>query len=205
MVVAIVNQKGGVGKSTIAVHLAGWLREKATETVLVDSDRQKSSSGWLARIDPAFPAEVLWEADEILDAIDGLVERYTHVVLDGPGALSEVTRTLMLVADVAVIPITPSALDVTAAMETLRQTEHAQKIRNGQPRVLVIPNRYQSNTILSRDLVEAFQTRGIETTEPIPARVGIAGAATTGDFAWRGDRGLRERFDSIFNQITKEL
>ena len=87
-IVAVINQKGGAGKSTIAVHLVRWLQKQKKTVLLVDADAQCSSSKWLSRLAQEIPYQVLQAPDELLDELPKLVESYQWVVVDGPAALS---------------------------------------------------------------------------------------------------------------------
>lgn len=113
MIIATVIQTGGVGKSIIPVHLLTWFREQNIETALVDADVQGSSSEWAKEIDASTPIYRLQSADEILDKVKFLSEKV--VIIDGPAGLGEVTRSILLVADIALIPCGPSVLDIRPA------------------------------------------------------------------------------------------
>jgi len=121
-VVAVVNPKGGVGKTTLATNLAGYFAGSGRRTMLGDFDRQQSSAHWLRLRPEALPAIETW-------AMDGRVARppkgVTHVVLDTPAQidarrLADVVR----VADRIVVPLQPSMFDVLATgafLENLRK------------------------------------------------------------------------------------
>ena len=81
MIVSTTNQKGGVGKSTLAVHMVIWLRENGIRAALVDADVQSSSSVWAKEVDPETPVYRFQTADEILDRIGQLEEEV--IVIDG--------------------------------------------------------------------------------------------------------------------------
>ena len=69
MIISTTNQKGGVGKSTIAVHLVAWLRENDISVALVDADAQNSSSDWISAFDPEVSIYRMESSDEILEMI----------------------------------------------------------------------------------------------------------------------------------------
>jgi chromosome partitioning protein len=71
-IVAIINQKGGAGKSTIAVHLVRWLQKQKASVLLVDADAQCSSSKWLARLEQNISYQILQDPDELLDELPKL-------------------------------------------------------------------------------------------------------------------------------------
>ena len=92
MIIALTNSKGGVGKSTLAVHLTVWWQEQGAQVALVDADAQGSSSVWLHEAAPDLPVLRLQTADDILEGLPKLQTQFEHLIVDGPGGLSEVTR-----------------------------------------------------------------------------------------------------------------
>ena len=124
MVISIVNQKGGVGKSTLTVHLAAMLRELHQDVAVYDADAQRSSSEWLKRSGFDIPFEVIDPHD--LEGIPGQIvalgRNHQFVVCDGPGGLGEVTRTLLALTDLALFPIPPSYLDFVISPKRHRLT-----------------------------------------------------------------------------------
>jgi chromosome partitioning protein len=89
--------------------------------------------------------------DEIIKQTKRLAKDYEHVVIDGPAGLDEVTRAMLLVADMALIPCGPSLLDVRAASLAVQVLESAQLVRDGKPTALFFCNKVQPNTRLSRE------------------------------------------------------
>ena len=104
MLIAFVNQKGGVGKTTLAVHFTVWLHEAGKRVALIDSDGQASSSNWMRAAQPGVKLVVEHRADELIESVTRLSTAHDFVIADGPANLSETTRALLLVADIAVIP-----------------------------------------------------------------------------------------------------
>lgn len=113
MITAIINQKGGVGKSSTAVHLACWLKAQGKSVVLIDSDTQTSSSMWVKSLD--VPAIVQSDPNELAENIPDMVKGYDHAVIDGAGGLSEATRVILYYANIALIPCQPTALDLVSS------------------------------------------------------------------------------------------
>ena len=99
MNIALTNSKGGVGKSTLAVHLVVWFLERGKNVALVDADAQGSSSAWLQEVSPQIPIFRLRTPDDILEKVPELCRKFDPLVIDGPAGLSEVTRAVLLVAD----------------------------------------------------------------------------------------------------------
>ena len=94
MLIAVLNQKGGVGKSTSAVHLARWLQLQGRPVHLADLDPQQTSSVWLQAAEGfAIPCSAIpADADSVLEQLPPLLEGGAVVVVDGPAGLSDAAR-----------------------------------------------------------------------------------------------------------------
>lgn len=156
-IIAVINQKGGAGKSTISVHLARWLQKQDKSVLLVDADAQCSSSKWLKRLEQVIPCQIIQVPDVLLDELPKLNESYTWVIADGPAALSETTRALVLTADLAIIPCQPAGIDLESASDTVHLIQQAQRIRRGEPKAVMFVNRAVKGTKLKDEAVEVLQ------------------------------------------------
>lgn len=161
MIIVIANSKGGVGKSTIAVHLAAWLHEQGHKVVLADCDTQHSSSDWAKEAAPAMKAVRLSNPEEILDALPQLAEEADYVVADGPGSNTETSRALLLRADMAIVPCKASMLEIRALAQATKALKHAQEIRKGQPRAIIVLSMVGKNYRLTQDMKDAAATLGL--------------------------------------------
>ena len=112
MIIVVANSKGGVGKSTLAVHLAVWLHEQGHSVTLADCDMQQSSSEWAKEAAPDLKTVRLSSPEEILDLLPQLAQETDYVVADGPGSNTETSRALLLRADLALVPCKASMLEV---------------------------------------------------------------------------------------------
>jgi chromosome partitioning protein len=154
MIVALLNQKGGVGKTTLALHLAGeWARQRRRVTV-IDADPQGSALDWSEQRARAgrprhfgvigLARDTLHrEAPEIARGVD-------HVVIDGPPRVAALMRSALLAADLVLIPVQPSPFDGWASAETLRLLEEARQFR---PDLLArfLLNRCGAGTVIAHD------------------------------------------------------
>jgi chromosome partitioning protein len=119
-VITIANTKGGVGKSTLAGNLVWAL---ATETgrrvLLVDADPQASVTKWfdLASQDPPFDRTQLTTARVLHQQLPRLRQQYELIVVDCPPMQSDVTAAAVTQADLGLVPVLPSPLDVLAYSE----------------------------------------------------------------------------------------
>jgi chromosome partitioning protein len=124
-IVAVTNQKGGSGKTTTSMNVAAALGLRGLRVLVVDADPQSSATRWYAMAPETqpFPATVvnLAEArDKIGKTIKDHLENYDIIVIDCPPNLeSPVTLSVMLLADLAIAPILPSAIDTWATEKLL--------------------------------------------------------------------------------------
>jgi len=115
MIILIASQKGGCGKSTIAVNLSAWLANQNRDVVLVDSDRQSTSANWANdRIENVNLKKVncVQKYDNIRETLLDLAKRYEFVVVDAAGRDSREMRTGLLASDILVVPFRCSQPDL---------------------------------------------------------------------------------------------
>lgn len=149
MIVGSLNQKGGAGKSTTAVHLAHWLSKQGKQVHLVDLDPQGTSSFWLQASDLDIPHTFLAaDSDVVLEQLPAIANDHDVVVVDGPAGLSDATRAVLLLADLALIPVQPSGADVRSAVDAVRLVHQARRIRGGQPDAKLFISRATKGTKL---------------------------------------------------------
>ena len=116
MKIGLLNQKGGVGKTTLAVHIADAMARKKKRVLLVDADPQGSALDWAASRDgdPLFPVAGL-PKPSIHKELPSLAEGYDRVIIDGPPRVYDVARAAIMASDLVLIPVQPSPYDVWAA------------------------------------------------------------------------------------------
>ncbi len=114
MIILIGSKKGGVGKSTLATNIAAYLSKNGKDTILVDSDIQRSSSNWFHdRLETNLsPMACVQKYDNIKSTLQDLNKRYEYVVVDCQGRDSVELRTGLLAADIFIIPCRPSQPDI---------------------------------------------------------------------------------------------
>ena len=204
-IVALTNSKGGVGKSTIAVHLAAWCHQQGRRMALVDADAQGASSVWLHEAVPDLAISRLQTPDEILDQVPRLAAQSDVLVVDGPAGLSEVTRAILLVTHLALLPCGPSVLDLQAVQEAIRVVHQAQRIRGGPPQAVLVPNKLQVQYRLTQELLTTVPTLGVPVLGGLRLRQAFADAAGQGTLVWRlGPRGsaATEELLRLFEELN---
>jgi chromosome partitioning protein len=141
----ISNSKGGVGESTLAVHLATWLHEQGHRVTLAECDTQQSSSEWILEAAPAVNAARLDTPDVILNELPHLNQDSDYVVADGPGSQTETSRAQLLRSDLAILTWKASMLEVRALAKATEVIRQAQDIRVGLPSAVIVLGRRETH------------------------------------------------------------
>lgn len=186
MIVALLNQKGGVGKTTLATHFAGELAAAGARVTVIDADPQGSALDWSQRRSESslprlfgvigLPRETLHvEVPDIARGAD-------HVVIDGPPRVTALARSAILAADLVLIPVQPSPYDVWASAEIVALLGEA-KLFKPHLRAAFIVNRRIVGTIIGRDVRAALPEGLPALAADIHQRVVFAESVATGRLA----------------------
>jgi chromosome partitioning protein len=180
-VIAILNQKGGVGKTTLAVHLATAFARKKRSVLLLDADPQGSALDWAAARhgDPLFPVVGL-PKPSIHKELPTLAVNYDLVIIDGPPRVYDVARSAIMASDLVLVPVQPSPYDVWAAKEIIDLLNEAAVYKPNLQKAFLI-NRKIVNTAIGRDVADALSEYPIPVLPTaISQRVPFAESATQG-------------------------
>jgi chromosome partitioning protein len=157
MIIGVLNQKGGVGKTTLAVNVSATLAMRGLRVLLVDADPQGSSMAWSAAREapPLFP--VIGMAKPTLHRdMPEIAKDYDAVVIDGAPRVNDLGRAAILASDTILIPVQPSPYDVWAASDTVQLIREAQQFKPDLKAAFVI-NRKIVNTAIGRDVATALE------------------------------------------------
>jgi chromosome partitioning protein len=159
MKIAFLNQKGGVGKTTLSVHTAAALAGRGLKVLLIDADPQHSSLDWASARDgaelPALFTTVGIPTPTIHKEVDRLAEHYDVVVIDGPPRVTDLARSAIMASDVVLIPVQPSPYDVWASSEVVGLVREAVIYKPALKYAFTI-NRKIVNTTIGRDVMAAL-------------------------------------------------
>ena len=181
MIIGVLNQKGGVGKTTLSVNIAAALAQGGARVLLIDADPQGSSLDWSAAREgaPLFSVVGLPRAS-IHKEIGEIGKGYDHVVIDGPPRVTDLARSAIMASDVVLIPVQPSPYDIWAADEVVKLIQEAAVYKDGLKSVFVV-NRKIANTAIGRDIGEALAAYPIPVlAATVTQRVIYAEAAAQG-------------------------
>lgn len=166
MIIALLNQKGGVGKTTLATHIAGELAMQGSSVILLDADPQGSALDWTQRRSqnglPRLFGAVGLARETLHQEAPELARRCDHIVIDGPPRIAALARSALLAADLVLIPVQPSPYDVWASAEMVSLIREAQVFRPALRAAFVI-NRRVSTTVIGRE------ARAALADQPLPS------------------------------------
>lgn len=161
MLIAFTNTKGGVGKSTLAAHLAIWLFDRGVSVAILDADEQKTSSTWVKNAEPDITVVTATEMEAIQSARAELQSTHDIIVADTPGKESDAARTVTFLADLAIVPLQPSKPDVRAIKDALKVIRLAKEVTGGKrPEAILVLNLIAKGGVQSRLLREQLAASG---------------------------------------------
>ena len=181
MIIGVLNQKGGVGKTTLSVNLAAELTRMGSRVLLIDADLQGSALDWAAAREgePLFSVVGLPRAT-LHKEVGTIGKGYEHIIIDGPPRVTDLARSAIMASDVVLIPVQPSPYDVWAADEVVKLIDEACVYKENLKRCFVV-NRKIANTAIGRDVREALSAYPVHVLEAfVTQRVVFAEAAAQG-------------------------
>lgn len=166
-IIAVVNQKGGSGKTTISMQLAGALARRGNKILVVDADPQGTATRWAASAEDQtpFPASVVGLSaanNKVHREVKKFVDDYGCIIIDCPPAAdSPVPQSALLIADLALVPLIPSPLDIWAAVGIRQVITNVSDI-NEILKARLVMNQCQPNTTLAQEALDVLPEFGIE-------------------------------------------
>lgn len=203
MIISFLNQKGGVGKSTVSINVAGALARQGHKVLVIDADKQGSTTTWASlREEPTFQVVSMARENMAKEALR-LAADFSFTIIDGPPHAERIARSCIIASDFVALPIEPSGLSTWASNLTVRQVQEAQAFKENIKCGFVV-SRKIGNTVIGRDI----RTMAAESGIPILAaeveqRVAFAESMTMGRtiFEWSpGSHAARE-----IDRLTEEI
>lgn len=204
MIISILNQKGGSGKTTLAVNLAREYTLRDMTTLLVDSDRQGSAQRW----HECSNGELIDMTCLPMNTLDKDVlkfrDRYERIIIDGVPQISPVTICAIKAADLILIPVTPSPYDIWATEDLVRNVKDRIEMTEGKTKAAFIVSRKMKGTNIGKDIYAQL--------EKLELPVFVSGTHHRVEYATCVDKGLTvvetkaegaKEISSIVNEIEE--
>ncbi len=179
-VIAVLNQKGGSGKTTIATHLARALQLDGADVLLVDSDPQGSARDWAA-VREDQPLTVVGIDRPTIDRDLKNVARKDFVVIDGAPQAADLAVSAIKAADFVLIPVQPSPYDIWATADLVELVKQRIEVTDGRLQAAFVVSRAIKGTKIGAEVAEALAGYGLPVLESrITQRVVYPGTAANG-------------------------
>ena len=203
MIISFINQKGGVGKTTLSINVASALANAGHKVLLIDADKQGSSTAWASlREETPFQVVSLARDNMAKDAMK-LAQDFDYTLIDAPPHAESISRSVIIASDLVLMPIEPSGLSSWASDVTVRQIQQAQDYKETLKCGFVV-SRKIGNSVIGREIREMVAGSGIHVFETdIENRVAYAESGTMGQtiFEWGSDK----KAQAEITNLTKEI
>lgn len=156
MIVAMLNQKGGVGKTTITINLARELQAKGERVLVVDSDPQGSARDWHSASNGELLNVVGLDRPTLDKDIKKISENYDWVIIDGAPQLENMAISAIKCADIILIPVQPSPYDIWASEDLVSVIKSRQEVSYGKPKAAFLISRQIAKTLIGKEAREAL-------------------------------------------------
>ncbi len=203
MIISFINQKGGVGKTTLSINAAAYLAAQGHKVLLIDADKQGSSSTW-ASLRTETPFQVVSMARENMakDALK-LAADFDYTIIDAPPHAEAISRGVIIASDLVVIPIEPSGLSSWASDVTVSQVRQAQDYKETLKCGFVV-SRKIGKTVIGRQIRQLVEDAGIHIfTADVENRVAYAESLTMGKniFEWAADDKAAREIQTLTTEL----
>lgn len=159
--VAMLNQKGGSGKTTIATNLAYALKLGGHRVLLVDADQQGSARDWNEANGGELLPVVGLDRETLPKDLQAVAGGYDWIVIDGAPQIAKLSAAAVRAADVVLIPVQPSPYDIWACADLVDLVSARQEATGGKPKAAFVISRSIKNTRLSGEVAEALKGYGL--------------------------------------------
>lgn len=156
-IIAVLNPKGGSGKTTLSTNLARAIYERGFSVLVVDSDPQGSARDWHASTDNNPIPLISLDRPNNIKTLSSVAKGYNYVVIDGAAKLEDMIAATIKCADFILIPVQPSPYDLWAASDLVEFIKARQEVTNGKPLASFVISRSIQGTKLGGEICKALE------------------------------------------------
>jgi len=208
VIIAVVSQKGGTGKTTVVTNLAACYAAQGREVMLVDADPQHSALDWKADRPPALPQVHARHLPEhnLFQEVQHLRQQYDLMLIDGGGRITATARAAVAAADFLILPTLPSKFDLLSTEDFIQTVIH--EVQTYKPVVAggIVLNQLQAGTAIGKAARDHLETLGYPVfTTHLHLYVAYREAAATGQSVWEYDRHSKAaaEFAAFFAEVLE--
>jgi chromosome partitioning protein len=202
-IIAVLNPKGGSGKTTISTNLARGLQRQGFNVLLVDSDPQGSARDWhAAQEDNPMPLVALDRANNF-KTLPSVSSGYDFTIIDGAAKLEDIIAAAIKAADLVLIPVQPSPYDLWAVTDLIEIIKTRQEITDGKPKAAFLITRAIHGSKLGRDIVDALNEHQLPALDTVIfQRQAYPRTAANGATVYEGDNpDARAEIEALTKEI----
>ncbi len=207
-IISFSNLKGGVGKTTTAVHFIFWLATMKSKSVaVIDADTGASATAWIEAMNLDVSLHPISKADEIAELATEIEEDFDYVIIDSAGTDKEGLRSSLLVTNTVIIPISPSPLDFLQSESTIKIIHQTQRARKGLPKAGIFINEAERRGQLTKEMAQTIkQFEGIVPLKQlIYSKQSMKKSFLYEGTVWDvpGGKELGADYEKLFNEILR--
>ncbi|OIR24881.1 ParA family partition ATPase [Bathymodiolus thermophilus thioautotrophic gill symbiont] len=202
--IAILNQKGGVGKTTLAINLAYSLKQDGHKVLIVDSDPQGSARDWNNETEGAVVPVVGLDRASLANDIKAVTSGYDFIIVDGAPQLSAHMAAAVKCADMILIPVKPSSLDLWASSDLVEIIKQRQEI-GAKLQAAFIVSQAINNTKLADEVSEVLLEYGLPAFQTkVMNRVSYPDSISNGKTVFHTqDKKAQDEINSIKEELLR--
>ena len=208
---AMLNQKGGSGKTTIAINLAHAFQRLGDDVLIVDADPQGTARDWSDSSVEGICPVVGLDRESLARDLPAVAQPYDWVVIDGPPQLAGISAAAVRVADVVLIPVQPSPYDIWSCADLVDILDARRTVTDGLPHAAFVVSRAITNSKLSNQISDALEAYGLpvlksRTTQrvayPTTAADGHTVFSDPSSLASQEIEAIREEVEAMLNDTS---
>ena len=208
-IIAVLNTKGGAGKSTIATNLARAFQQDGNSVLIVDSDPQGTARDWRETGgDIDLPAVFGIDRPTLDIDLPKVAHAFDVILIDGAAKMTKMAVSAIKAADLVLIPVQPSAADLWAVNDLVDMIETRQQITDGRPRAVFVINRQILGTRLAGGVDDVLASYGLpvlesRTSQRVAYSEAMAAGLTVLDHEPEGK--AADEIRSLYNELKEHL